>query len=525
MVSPQGKEVRLSRKGLALLYYLALEGPTPRVRLADLLYGHASGLQNLRVELFRLAQALGREVFPKAQDPLVLPPWLKLETSGQGEVLEGLEEVGGLEEWVLEVRARYEGVSTLPSRHGLLRELASLRPPFLLVLRGRLGAGQREVARELARILGLPFHTSLRPEGVVYLEPPYPQGPLRDLVRSRALLVLRLDPGEEPKFFLELRAHYPAERIRLVDLGPLSWLEAREGFLSRLPFQEAARAYFGAGGQPEWIPEWLACSAFPQRPLAQLRLQARYLSEPARLALERLSVTYGTIPEEVLDALGALPYLEELERRSWLVYREGYRFASEAERRLLRASLPPGRRQELHERAATALVLAGKGEKEAWHRLALGERVPVPWAGGRLEAPSQGSGGWGWRREVCGSGREQMLLPGGAEGVLATKRGFAVALLEPEEEALLTLAPLDEELLLQMEGEAYAPEEGFGLILGVASGGKEGYLGLGKAFAYRLRVGRGPLRLRFWGQGITEFSLQAFRPRPGGGEALRLAAE
>lgn len=523
-VLSQGRELRVSRKGLALLYYLALEGPTSRARLADLLYGHGSALQNLRVELHRLAQALGRRVFPKGQDPLALHPWLKLETSGHGEVLEGLEEVGGLEEWVLEVRARYEGASSAHSRHGLLQELASLRPPFLLVLRGRLGAGQRELARELARILGLPFHASLRPEGVVYLEPPYPQVPLRELLRSRALLVLRLDPGEEFRFFLELRAHYPAERIRLVDLGPLSWLEAREGLLAGFPFQVAARAYFGAGGQPEWIPEWLSCSAFPQRLLAQLRLQARYLSEPARLALERLSVTYGAIPEEVLDALGALPHLEELERKGWLVYREGYRFASDAERRLLYASLPLGRRQELHERAATALVLAGKGQKEAWHRLALGEKGAVPWMGGLEEASSQIPGGWGWRREACAPGREQALLPGDGEGVFPTERGFGAVLLEPEGEALLTLAPLEEELLLEIQGEAYVPEEGLGLFLGVTSAGREGFLRLEREFDYRLRIRRGSLRLRLLGQGITEFALRAYRPRPGGGEALCLAA-
>ncbi|MFX7589816.1 hypothetical protein ABTJ68_19090, partial [Acinetobacter baumannii] len=85
----QGRELRVSRKGLALLYYLALEGPTSRARLADLLYGHGSALQNLRVELHRLGQAFGREVFPKGQDPLSLPSWLKLEASGHGKALEG----------------------------------------------------------------------------------------------------------------------------------------------------------------------------------------------------------------------------------------------------------------------------------------------------------------------------------------------------------------------------------------------------------------------------------------------------
>ncbi|WP_243030829.1 hypothetical protein [Thermus altitudinis] len=525
LVSPQGTEVRLSRKGLVLLYYLALEGPTSRVRLADLLYRHGAGLQNLRVELFRLNQALGRKVFPGGQDPLALPSWIRLEVQGPGEALGGLEEVGDLEEWVVEVRARYQDAVSGYSRGELLSELASLRPPFLLVLRGRLGAGQRELARELARVLGLSFHEIFRPEGLVYLEPPYSQASLREALRSKAFLVVRLDPGEEPKFFLELRAHYPAERIRVVDLGPISWPEARKGPLAQIPFQEAARAYFGAGGQPEWMPEWLSCSALPQRPLAQLRLQMCYLSEAARLALERLSVTQGAIPEEVLDALGALPYIEELERKGWLVYRDGYRFASGVEQRLLYLSLPPGRRRELHERAATALMLAGKRQKEAWHRRALGERVPVPWAGGLEEAASQVPGGWYWRPEACDPGREQALLPGDREGVFLTEKGFGVTLLEPESEALLALAALEEELLLRILGEAYTPEEGFGLFLEVINAGQKAYLRLDRDLDYRLWVGPGPLRLRFWGQGVAEFALQAHRPRPGRGQAYRLAAE
>jgi len=321
----EGKEVRLAQKGLALLYFLALEGPTPRVRLADLLYGHQAGLQNLRVELHRLAKALGREVFPRGQDPLALPPWVRLEAQGEGEVLEDLEGVGGLSDWVYSVRERYQDAPAMDSRRALLRELSALRPPFLLVLRGRLGAGHRAFAQALAVALGLPFHETLRPTGLVYLEPPYPPLAVKEVLRSQAVLVVRLDPGEEPRFFLELRAQYPPDRTWVLDLPPLTWPEAREALLKGVPFAEAAQAYFLAGGQPEWIPEWRACPESPRRPLAQLRLQTRFLSEPARLALERLSAVPGVIPQEVLDALEALPHLEELERRGFLVYQGGYR--------------------------------------------------------------------------------------------------------------------------------------------------------------------------------------------------------
>ena len=508
--------MRLSKKGLVLLYYLALEGPTTRARLAELLYAHGTGLQNLRVELYRLGQALGRRVFPQGQDPLVLPSWIRLDTTGQGQALEGLEEPW---DWIAEVRERHEATPGLLERRELLQEFSALRPPFLLVLRGRLGAGQRAFAQALARTLGLTFHQTLRPQGLVYLEPPYPQVPVRELLRSQSLLVLSLGPGEEPRFFLELRAHYPVAQTRLLDLPPLSWPEAREGVLAGLDFFEAARAYFWAGGQPEWIPEWLACPQGPQRPLAQLRLQARLLSEPARLALERLSVAMGTIPEEVLDALGALPHLDELERKGWLLYRGGYRFAKEAERRLLYAALPPGRRHELHERAATALALSGKLEAEAVHRRALGEDLGGLW--GKALAPGEG------RRGVrhLGLGPERVLLPHQREGVLALREGFGVALLEPEETALLALSEIEEEVVLELSGRAYAPEDDPGLDLVIRAPGGGMRLGLEGEFRHRWFLHPGPLRLGFQGLGLAEFTLRAYRPKPGAMAAWDLAAE
>ncbi|WP_241374110.1 hypothetical protein [Thermus arciformis] len=511
----QGKERRLSQKGLALLYFLALEGPTSRARLAELLYGHGAALQNLRVEIHRLAKALGREVFPKGQDPLVLPDWIRLEVMGEGEVLAGLEGVGGLADWVLGVRERYHVPREAAGRGRLLGELSSLRPPFLLVLKGRLGAGQRAFAQALAGVLGLPFHETLRPEGLVYLVPPYPEVPLKDLLRSRALLVLRLDPGEEPRFFLELRAHYPADRLRVLALPLLDWLEAKGGVLAGVPFPEGARAYFHAGGQPEWIPDWLACPQGPKRPLAQLRLQTRLLSEPARLALERLSVAPGRIPEEVLDALEALPYLEELERKGFLVYQEGYRFAAEAERRLLYASLDQGRRHELHERAATALAFSGRLKEEALHRLALGERV--------------GEGFFfrttGWKGRPLGRGRERVLLPRGHGGLSLGEEGFALGLLEWDQEAWLDLEPLEEALVLEVAGEAYSPEGPPGLFLEVRGPKAKGFVRLEGVFRRRFLLAPGPWGLRFLGLGVAEFALRAFLPRPGEAEVWELTPE
>ncbi len=515
----EGKEVRLAQKGLALLYFLALEGPTTRARLADLLYGHGAGLQNLRVELHRLAQALGREVFPRGQDPLVLPSWIRLEAQGEGVVLEGLEAVAGLADWVFAMRDRYLASPGSGARKELLQELSSLGPPFLLVLRGRLGAGHRAFAQALAVALGLPFHETLRPTGLVYLEPPYPPLAVKEVLRSQAVLVVRLDPGEEPRFFLELRAQYPPDRTWVLDLPPLTWPEAREALLKGVPFAEAAQAYFLAGGQPEWIPEWRACPESPKRPLAQLRLQTRFLSEPARLALERLSAVPGVIPQEVLDALEALPHLEELERRGFLVYQGGYRFAKEGERRLLYSALAPGRRRELHERAATALALSGRGQEEALHRLALGESYE------ELLSLHPGFSGQKLGKRSVGRGAERVLLPQGGEGVFSGERGFWVALLEPGEEARLLFEPQDEYLLLEVAGEAYSPGDALGLFLGLRASRGEGYVRLQGAFLQRFLLPPGALALRLFGLGVAEFALKAFRPRPVGPEAWDLTAE
>ncbi|WP_229906117.1 hypothetical protein [Thermus composti] len=475
----------LSRKGLALLYYLALEGPTSRMRLADLLYGHAASLQNLRVELHRLAQALGRPPFPKGQDPLVLPPWILLLKEGQGEALGGLEAVGGLEEWVQGVRMALEAPKPC-GREALLEALEGMAPPGLLVLRGRLGSGAQGVAQELARRRDLPYRPRPHSTGLVYLEPPYPEEDLETLLRGRALLVLWLLPGEEPRFFLELRARYGAERTWVVDLPPLTWAEARKAWLQGLPFSQAAGAYFLSGGQPEWLPEFLSAPKTPRRPLAQLELFARLLPKPAREALERLAQVPGFFSREVAEALEAAPHLAALERKGWLVYDpgRGYRFAQEAERRLLATALPPGERERVWER------LQGLLPRGALPRPSL-----VLLRGRR--------------------GRERASLPPEGKGVDPLGEGWAVALLNPGENPWLAVPSLGEEALWEVRGEAWAPEDG-ALYLGLRSGGREGWLALGEgAFALRLRVPAGPFRLGFRGLGVVEFTLGAYRLEEG----------
>ena len=396
--------MRVPLRALGLLYYLALEGPTPRGLLADLLYGHAQARQNLRVELHRLARALGRPAFPPGQDPLALPGWIRLERQGEGEAMEGLEAVEGLGDWVLE--KRFAPKPAPPDREALLETLCGLSPPGLLVLLGTAGSGRRALARALAARLDLPFAEGVGLGGVRYLEAVDGAGVERILSDRRTLYVLGLDPGEPPLAFLHLRARYPPERMRVVALKPLSWSEATQGPLAGLAFAEAARVYLEAGGEPEHMRELLAAPGLPHRVLAQIRLRTRWLSQEARLALERASVHGGVFTEAVLEALDLKPHLEELERKGWLAYGDGGRFVREAERRLLRATLPPGQRAAL----------------EARVREALGEVLPP------ARAPLAPPGALG---------EEALLLPGEAFGLEEEAGEYRAALLEPSAEARL----------------------------------------------------------------------------------------
>ncbi|WP_337845291.1 hypothetical protein [Thermus sp.] len=530
----RGRSVKVPLKGLALLYYLALEGPTSRALLADLLYGHAQGLNNLRVELHRLKEALGRPLFPEGQDPLALPGWIALEAQGEGEILEGLEALPGLSDWVLE--RRFTPPAPPPDRAGLLKELILLRPPALLVLLGSQASGRKELAQALAEALGLPFHLGMGQGGLRYLEAPFPPGAEAILKDHKTFYVLGVDPGEDPRFLLELRAHYPAERMRVVPLKPLSFGEAWQGVLRGLPFHEAGRIYLEGGGEPEAMRELLQAPGLPQRTLAQLKLRARYLSQPAREALERLSIQPGPIPQALLQALEALPHLEELERKGWLFHREGWRFTREWERRLLYRTLPPGQRAKLHALAALALALAGLPLLELYHRQQGGGEVkdllPLLPKEARLALapgppPPEGR---------VGLGPEQALCPEGEKGLEADGEGWVASLLEPGETALLDLGLLEAGVLV-LSGQAAFLEPGPRLRLqtpraqALLSVGAEAtfegglfLLPLLPTFLHRFLLPRGWVRLWVEGPGVVAFRLKLHRPRPGPLPAYPLAA-
>lgn len=125
--------------------------------------------------------------------------------------------------------------------------------------------------------------------------------------------------------------------------------------------------------------------------------------------------------------MGLKPHLEELERKGWLVYGDGWRFVREAERRLLRAALPPGQRAALEARVVEALGGA-----------------PPP-ARPSLAPPGA-------------LGEEALLLPGEAFGLEEEAGEYRAALLEPGAEARLELF-LEEAGVLGLEGRAMGLED------------------------------------------------------------------
>ncbi|MCS7057484.1 MAG: transcriptional regulator [Meiothermus sp.] len=386
----QGREIKLQRKGLAILYYLALEGATRREVLADLLWGHPAASQNLRVELHRLSQALaplGYTPFKPGEDPLQLPPFITLDrTPGPGAPMEGLEELS------VEFRAWLEGQrsqlmansSGTVGRERLVQEVAAqLVLPAVIIVMGRPGSGRAAFAQALAKTLGMPFLEGPRGGGraLHYLRPPYNDVNIERILNDREGLwvIERSAYGEDPRLILELRSHYPAERTRYITLPPLSWAEARATMLTNLPFAQAARFYLASGGSPGHLRELLAVPQngrevpLPQRVRAQVQLEARMLSMDGRLALERLSVHPGPYSQGLLDALEATPYLDELERRGWLTYNGQWQFSDDASRRILYMGLQPGRRQQYHRQAALQCALEEQRMAEAYHRLMAGD--------------------------------------------------------------------------------------------------------------------------------------------------------
>lgn len=399
----------LRSKGLALLYYLALEGPTRRERVADLLWNHADAANNLRVELHRLRRALqtiGLRAFEHGQDPLRLPDLIALERIrvGDREPLLGLDDLArGFQAWLEHQRLRLGSHESprAPLRLEQVEAVAeAVQFPFLLILKGPPGSGRRSFARTLAQRLALPFVEGDHDRGAAlhYLSAEHPTEPHGDgrttqrlLARRRALWVVSQSSFQrESPFLLQLRNAFPASRARFLELGALPWCEAREHLLDALPFHEAARLYAHSGGHLAFLNELLQLRPpngfegdlpLPQRVRAAFLLAAHELPAAARRALDALSLHPGPLPAELLADLDG-DAIDALELHGWLRFHEGWRFRDETTRRIVYGALPGGRRHHGHTDAAAALASGGDPVAESYHREQAG--LPLFWP--RLQA-------------------------------------------------------------------------------------------------------------------------------------------
>ena len=438
-----GARVQLHHKALALLGYLALEGPTTREAAADLLWGHAGSANNLRVELHRLRRALravAPAAFPSGANPLVLPEPIEIAPIDDPEqFMLGFEDVSpAFEDWLYGQRAGLgRDAGDVDVRGELVRELAnSARPPHLVVLKGGPGSGRKTFAKSLARALGLPFTLGVNGatpalhllDGSTAADPALVERILRDRHSLWVIASSRYAP--ESELLLKMRAEYPANRLKHVTLGPLTWPEARHGVLQELPFAEAAHFYTYSGGHLGFLSELVEqrradaagrCPILPQRVRAAFLLEARWLSEGARTVAQRLCVHPGPLPPLLLRAFEAEAFLDELEALGWLDFDGDYRFASESARKVLYEALPPGQRNRSHLLAAAVLGEADMGMAARFHRQRAGalegasgaEPGCPPWARATLGWSSRGVRGEGYPavpfREVALGGRLALL--------------------------------------------------------------------------------------------------------------------
>jgi hypothetical protein len=370
-VEVEGRTVALPRKGLALLCYLAFEGPTRRQRLADLLWDRAGAMKNLRVEIHRARaplRELGIEPFDASSDPLALGPQIRVArgaTHRSDELMAGLEDVAsGFQAWLDTRRAHLTHDADPELRGDLLDDLAkTVEPPFVVVLQARPGAETRSAARRLARRLNLPFFEDARfgRAGVHFVRPDRHDAleMTRTICRDAdsVWIIERSRFGEDPTLLLQLRAEYPADRLRFVDVPPLTWSQARALLPPSVDFDEAARMYLASDGNPRYLKELVKLRGerpfgptlpVPQRMRAAIAVEADRLSSGARSALERLTVAPEPISPEVIAAFGAEAHLDELERASWLTFdAKGWAFTDRLARALLFERLPPGHRARL----------------------------------------------------------------------------------------------------------------------------------------------------------------------------------
>lgn len=384
-----GKVVKLRRKGLALLYYLALEGPTRRESLADVLWGHGDALRNLRVELHRIKESLeslGLEPFANGGDPLRLTDIELNRSPTSGTVLEGMDDISPeYQEWLERQRAMAADGTRGNARADQIADLAKrVAAPFVLVLRGEPGSGRRLMAQELATALGMTFidGCSGTAAGLRYVVPDdetCANVATRIAEDKKNVWVIESSVfGEDDDLLLRVRAAIRPDRLRFVALDPLSWWAAKRMLPSEMLFAERARLFLASGGNQAYLTELLklrdivepgAPLPVPLRVRAAFALETRRLSESARRSLESASIYQGPLSRALLDAVGCSETLDELERTGWLTFEDaGWRFTSEISRRMLEGQMREGIKRRLHAEAAVALERQGSTAAAAYHR-------------------------------------------------------------------------------------------------------------------------------------------------------------
>jgi len=363
----RGNPVSLGKKSLAILYYLAIEGPTPRRRLARLLWNHNAALQNLRVELAKIRRALDDPYWARGDDVLVLPARVRLEEDGEGLPLESLENLEvPWDSWLGALRSRLFAAQP----YGFLEDLPE---PSLLIIEAPTGADVSTLIHRIAAARGLEIRKT----------PPQRQRALYLLQREvdieacldcgGLLVYVRSHFGEDPKSLLTLRASYPPKRTRYVHYPRLTFEEAKNR-AEHMSFSEQARFFLATGGVERHFAEAVGSGRpYPRSLVASYHLEARRLSHPARSCLERLAIHPGPIGDWLVDAVEAEDHLDELIVRRWLkMSPEGLRFSDPVARRALASGLPQDLKTRLHRRIAQAARNQGEGLAEAYHRISGG---------------------------------------------------------------------------------------------------------------------------------------------------------
>lgn len=389
--------VPVRKKSLAILYYLAFEGATSRDTLADLVWDRLDATSNLRVELHDLRlklQPLGIQAFPRGQNPLKLPEGIELEPGKRtndsrntnSQPIDGLERgldqiSTAFEQWLAaRRRSLIDPIQTTWGREKLIATLAAqVRNSSVLILSGLPGSDTPNIARELARNLNLSYVDGLSgpPKSLKFLKLPYPQHALENILEHTdgVVVISQSSLGELPRLILELEERLSESRLIFYNLKPLSWQEARNGPLARESFSQAAQYYLETQGNPTHLQHLLSSAQsnseghLPYSKIAsKIQLEVRYLSQEARLALERLCIQPGSIPEGLIQTLAAEPYLDELERTGWLRFTDAWYISYESVRRLIYASNKPGFRVRTHQLAAQYFQSINEPLQAAFHR-------------------------------------------------------------------------------------------------------------------------------------------------------------